>query len=87
MIIVAIFSSTITHSLFSLGRACAGYSLMNDVHLSVLQRLASQASVVMDVVFSMASILPAYHTSYHHLQSLFLSFIEQAGRYIHSSAL
>lgn len=53
---------------------------MNDVHLSMLRGLASQAGVITATVCTMAAILPAYYTSYSNILSVFLAFIEQAGR-------
>lgn len=70
--------------IFSLSKAQAGYSLMNDVHLSMLRGLALQAGVITATVCAMAAILPAYYTSYSNILSVFLAFIEQAGRYIRS---
>ena len=71
---VCLFVCSLTH-------ACFGYSQMEEVHLVVLKTLASQASVMMDVACAMGTLLPAYLTSYKTIQSVFLSFIEQAGRY------
>ncbi len=55
---------------------------MEQVHLATLHSLASQASVMMDVVMAMGSLRPTYHTSYGYMESVFLSFIEQAGRLV-----
>ena len=68
----------------SLGRALESQSVMTEVHLATLHSLARRASVVADVVSVMSSLLPAYRTSYHYMQSVFLAFIEQAGRYAHT---
>ncbi len=63
-----------------LSKAVSYYSLMSDVHLSVLRSLSSQASVVTDVVVAMGYLLPLYRTTFSSIQAVFLSFIEQAGR-------
>lgn len=57
---------------------------MSEGHLSVLRTLASQASVFVDAVAVMGPILPIYGTSYSSIESVFLSFLEQAGRYLSS---
>lgn len=54
---------------------------MNQVHLSMLRGLASQAGIIMATISSMSSILPAYYTSYDNILSVFLNFVEQTGRY------
>lgn len=66
----------------SLGRAVSHYSLMSEVHLSVLHTLASQASVITDVTVAMGNLLPLYRTTFAAVQNVFLSFVEQAGRYV-----
>ena len=66
--------------LISLVRLLDSYSTMNEVHLATLRLLASHAAVIVDVVCAMGSLLPSYHTSYCYAQTVFLSFIEQAGR-------
>ncbi len=53
---------------------------MSEVHLSMLRGLASQAAVIVGTVCAMSTILPLYHTSYSNILSVFLTFIEQAGR-------
>ena len=53
---------------------------MNEVHLSVLRGLSSQAGVIIEVVAAMGFILSNYATSYSNMLSVFLSFIEQTGR-------
>lgn len=50
--------------------------------MSMLRGLASQASIIMGTVCTMATVLPAYYTSYANMLSVFLTFIEQAGRYV-----
>lgn len=64
----------------SLSKAEAAYALMNEVHLSMLRGLSTQAGVMVATVSAMGSVLPAYYTSYHNTLSVFLTFIEQAGR-------
>ena len=55
--------------------------MINEVHLATLRYLATQASVMMEVVFATgSSLLPVYQTSYSYVESVFLSFVEQAGR-------
>ena len=72
-----------THRLYSsLEQAVGYYSLMSEVHLSVLSTLASQASVVTDVTVAMSNLLPLYRTTFSAVQSVFLNFVEQAGRFI-----
>ena len=86
--LVAHVSNSFIHSLFcSLTKAKTSYSLMNEVHLSMLRGLASQASVIMGTVCAMAAILPSYYTSYANMLSVFLTFIEQAGRCVSLDSL
>ena len=50
------------------------------MHLSMLRSLASQASVITEVVLAMGSILPVYTTSYNYIKSIFIEFVKQTGR-------
>jgi len=68
-------------NLYRLSKALSYYSLMSEVHLSVLRSLASRASVICDVVCAMGSLHCVYHTTFSSVQAVFLTFIEQAGRY------
>ena len=63
-------------------KALTSYTKVNKVHLSLLRSLASQASVITDVVLAMGSILPAYRTSYGYVKAIFVEFVKQTGRYI-----
>ena len=65
-------------------KALTSYTKVNKVHLSLLRSLASQASVITDVVLAMGSILPAYRTSYGYVKAIFVEFVKQTGRYIYS---
>lgn len=55
---------------------------MEHIHLATLHSLASRASIIMDVVIAVSSLLPAYQTSYSYMESVFLHFVEQAGRLV-----
>ena len=55
---------------------------MSEVHLSVLRSLSKQASVITDVVCAMGSLLSVYQTTFSNVQTVFLTFVEQAGRYV-----
>ena len=46
----------------------------------MLRSLASQASVITEVVLAMGSILPVYTTSYNYIKSIFIEFVKQTGR-------
>ena len=48
----------------------------------MLRSLASQASVIIEVVLAMGSILPAYTTSYNYIKSIFIEFVKQTGRLV-----
>ena len=63
----------------SFKKALASYTKVNKVHLSMLRSLASQASVIIEVVLAMGSILPAYMTSYNCIKSMF-EFVKKTGR-------
>ena len=74
-------------SFLSFKKALASYTKVNKVHLSMLRSLASQASVITEVVLAMGSILPAYTTSYNYIKSIFIEFVKQTGRLaIHHSS-
>ena len=64
----------------SFKKALDSYTKVNKVHLSMLRSLASQASVIVEVVLAMGSILPAYTTSYNYIKSIFIEFVKQTGR-------
>lgn len=68
-------------SFLSFKKALASYTKVNNVHLSMLRTLASQASVITEVILAMGSILPAYRTSYNYIKSIFIEFVKQIGRF------
>lgn len=67
-------------NIYSFKKALACYTKVNKIHLSMLRSLASQASVITEVVLGMGSILPAYKTSYNYIKSIFIEFVKQTGR-------
>ena len=70
------------HTIYRLTKALTHYSLISEVHLSVLRSLSAQASVITDVVCAMGFLLSVYQTTFSNVQTVFLTFVEQAGRYV-----
>ena len=77
--LIVIYATSLLYNC-SLGNIEASYLVMNKVHLSLLQKLATQAGVIMATVWSMGTILPMYQMSYDTMLSVFLTFIEKTGR-------